>query len=86
LMKKGDYTKSIVLLNKIMTEYPDDVLADDASFLEAEIYEMRLNQKEKAKEKYRLFLDKHAGSVYAAEARKRYRTLRGDFVENKDAN
>jgi tetratricopeptide (TPR) repeat protein len=86
LMKKGDYAKSIAILNKIMTEYPDDILADDASFLEAEIYEMRLNQKEKAKEKYRLFLDQHAGSVYAAEARKRYRTLRGDFVESKEVN
>ena len=86
LMKKGDYTRSIVLLNKIINEYPDDVLTDDASFLEAEIYDLRLNQKEKAKELYRTFLDKYAGSVYAAEARKRYRTLRGDFVEGKEVN
>jgi len=30
---------------------------------------------------YRDFLNKYPGSVYAAEARKRYRTLRGDFTE-----
>jgi len=29
---------------------------------------------------YRDFLTKHAGSVYAAEARKRYRLMRGDFT------
>jgi hypothetical protein len=29
---------------------------------------------------YREFLNKFPGSVFAAEARKRYRTLRGDFA------
>ncbi|CAN5374953.1 hypothetical protein BH10BAC4_BH10BAC4_09840 [soil metagenome] len=32
---------------------------------------------------YRTFLDKYPGSVYAAEARKRFRTLRGDFQSEK---
>jgi tetratricopeptide (TPR) repeat protein len=80
-MKQGQFNESIVLLGKIISEYSEDVLADDASFLQADIYETRLNQKEKAKELYRAFLDKYPGSVYAAEARKRYRTLRGDFEE-----
>ena len=56
-----------------------DVLADDAYFLEGDIYEHQLKNKEKAMEIYRTFLDKYPGSVYAAEARKRFRTLRGDF-------
>jgi outer membrane protein assembly factor BamD (BamD/ComL family) len=32
---------------------------------------------------YRDFLNKYPGSVYAAEARKRFRNLRGDFAEEK---
>ena len=78
-MKKGEFDKSISLLQKIIDDYGDDILADDAYFLQGEIYERQLGNKEKAMEIYSDFLTKYAGSVYAAEARKRYRQLRGDF-------
>ena len=78
-MKQGEFEKSIALLQKILDVYGDDILADDAYFLQGEIYERQLHNKEKAMEIYRTFLDKYPGSVYAAEARKRYRMLRGDF-------
>lgn len=79
-MRQGEFDKSIELLQRIVQEYGDDILADDASFLQAEIYERQLVQKDKAMELYREFLNKYPGSVYAAEARKRYRLLRGDFT------
>lgn len=79
-MQRGEFEKSISLLQKILDEYGDDILADDAYFLQGEIYERQLGDKEKAMEIYRDFLTKYAGSVYAAEARKRYRQLRGDFT------
>lgn len=78
-MQRGEFDKSLALLQKIGNEYADDVLADDAYFLQGEIYERQLNNKEKAMEVYRDFLTRFPGSVYAAEARKRYRLLRGDF-------
>lgn len=78
-MRQGEFEKSISLLEKIVQDYGDDILADDAYFLRAEIYERQLSQKDKAMEIYREFLNKYPGSVYAAEARKRYRSLRGDF-------
>jgi len=78
-LKRGEFEKSISLLQKIIDEYGEDILADDAYFLQGEIYERQLNNKTKAMEIYRDFLTKHAGSVYAAEARKRFRQLRGDF-------
>jgi len=78
-MQRGEFEKSIGLLQKILDEYGEDVLADDAYFLQGEIYERQLGDKEKAMEIYRNFLSKYAGSVYAAEARKRFRMLRGDF-------
>jgi tetratricopeptide (TPR) repeat protein len=80
-MKRGEFDKAVILLQNIIDNYADDVLADDAYFLQGEIYERQLNDKEKAMEIYRDFLTKHAGSVYAAEARKRFRQLRGDFTE-----
>lgn len=78
-IKQGEFEKALALCQKIMAEYSEDVLADDAYFLKGEIYERHLNDKEKAGEIYREFLNKYPGSVYAAEARKRYRQLRGDF-------
>lgn len=84
-MKRGEFQKSIALLQQIIDEYPEDVLADDAFFLQGEIYERQLNNRDKAMEIYREFLTRYPGSVYAAEARKRFRTLRGDFVTETPA-
>ncbi len=84
-MKRGEFKESIALLVKIREEYPDDILSDDAFFLQGEIYERQLNDKDKAMEIYREFLTIYPGSVYAAEARKRFRTLRGDFVSESPA-
>jgi tetratricopeptide (TPR) repeat protein len=85
-IKKGAFTEAIALLQKIQKEYPDDVLADDAYFTEGDLYQNQLHDKEKAMEIYREFLSKFPGSVYAAEARKRYRTLRGDFNSQENVN
>jgi tetratricopeptide (TPR) repeat protein len=82
LMKQGKFVESIAKLQKILDEFGDDILADDAYFLQGDIYEHQLKNKDKAMEIYREFLNKFAGSVYAAEARKRYRVLRGDFAES----
>jgi tetratricopeptide (TPR) repeat protein len=81
LLKRGDFVESIATLEKIITEFGEDILSDDAYFLEGEIYEQQLKNNNKAMEIYRQFLDRYPGSVYAAEARKRYRQLRGDFNE-----
>jgi predicted Zn-dependent protease len=81
-MKRGQFDEAIVLLQKILTEFSEDIFADDAYFLQGEIYERQLINKTKAMEIYREFLNKFPGSVYAAEARKRFRELRGDFEQN----
>ncbi|SKC74933.1 tetratricopeptide repeat protein [Ohtaekwangia koreensis] len=80
-MKRGQFENALTLLQKIRDEFPDDILTDDAYFLQGEIYERQLKDKEKAMEIYREFLNKYPGSVYAAEARKRYRIMRGDFSD-----
>jgi len=78
-LKRGEFAQAVALLEKIVVEYGEDILSDDAYFLQGEIYERYLKNKDKAMEIYREFLNKYPGSVFAAEARKRYRTMRGDF-------
>jgi TolA-binding protein len=84
-MQRGEFDEAIALLQKIRDEYADDIYTDDAYFLQGDIYERQLKNKEKAMEIYREFLNKYPGSVFAAEARKRYRTLRGDFTTESQA-
>jgi predicted Zn-dependent protease len=78
-MKQGHFDQSIAVLQKIIDNFGEDILSDDALFLQADIYQNQLKNKDKAMEIYHDFLTKYPGSVYVAEARKRYRLLRGDF-------
>lgn len=78
-LKQGEFDQAYALLQKILDEYGEDILADDALFTQGDILENYKNEKTAAMEIYREFLNRFPGSVYAAEARKRYRNLRGDF-------
>jgi tetratricopeptide (TPR) repeat protein len=82
-MKQGEFEKAFILCEKIVTEFGEDILADDAYFMEGEIQERYMKNKDKAMEIYREFLTRYPGSVYVAEARKRYRLLRGDFADQE---
>jgi outer membrane protein assembly factor BamD (BamD/ComL family) len=77
---KRNFAMEDSLLKKIVEKYADGVLADDALFDRAELYERKLNDKSKAMELYQDLLTKFPGSLYCVEARKRYRSLRGDVL------
>ncbi|WP_176223848.1 tetratricopeptide repeat protein [Marivirga sericea] len=76
----GAYFDAIELLHRIVFDMPYDILTDDALFEMANIYEELIKDTGKAKEYYQQLLSEYPGSIFVAEARKRFRTLRGDFV------
>lgn len=78
-MKQGNFVAAESLLKKVIDEYPDDILADDAMFDLANLYNNRLNDSTKAMEYYNQLMTSYPGSLFVVEARKQYRTLRGDF-------
>ncbi len=80
-LELGNFDKALELLNNVVTGYQYDILSDDAYFLMGTIYEDQLQNAPKAMEIYQDFLTKFPGSIYSAEARKRFRSLRGDFNE-----
>ncbi len=63
---------------EITKSYYNDILADDALFKLAQIFQYRLNDTTKASALYEEIITKNASSIYAVEARKQYRLLRGD--------
>ncbi len=73
------YNLSIVPLEKITKNFSDDILADNAFYSLAKLYENELNNPQKAMEYYKKILTNYSGSIYVAESRKRFRALRGDF-------
>lgn len=75
--RTGEFDKAIASLEKVVAA-PADILSDDALYKMAYIYEENLKDTQKAQELYNEFLVKHQGSIYVAEARKRFRKLRGD--------
>ncbi|SNS46274.1 Tetratricopeptide repeat-containing protein [Ekhidna lutea] len=79
-LENGNTISAIEYLDKILASYAYDILADDAAFKKAEIVEQQLKDVEQAKSLYQQFLVEYPGSMYSAEARKRFRQLRGDFV------
>ncbi len=78
--KQGKYDKAETNYLKIIEFYNDDILADDAHFHLAKIYEEKLNQPDKAKTQYEAIIFNFADSIYFVEARKKYRALRGDAI------
>jgi len=81
-IKQHLYEKAVEELKKILADYSDDILADNALFILGELYEKKFNDPEKAKECYKKILFEHSGSLYVVEARKRYRRLTGKNNED----
>lgn len=80
LIRQKDYFTAETLLKKIIDVYSFDLLADDAIFLLAELYEYYMKDIPQAMETYKKLLKDHSNSIYAVDARKRFRELRGDEI------
>jgi tetratricopeptide (TPR) repeat protein len=78
--KTEQYNKAETSYLKLIEFYNDDILADDAHFRLAELYQNKLQQPDKAKELYEQIIFNFADSIFFVEARKKYRTLRGDEI------
>jgi predicted Zn-dependent protease len=76
---KKMYQEADTALALIVKNYPDDILADNALFKRAGLQAGAMNDKTKAMELYQQLMLNYPGSLYATEARKRFRQLRGDF-------
>lgn len=80
--KIGKYQDAEKMYKDILEFYPTELYGDDAQFKLAELYEKKLNDIEKAKQAYQDVMTKYPGSIYVVEARKRFRRLRGDNLDN----
>jgi tetratricopeptide (TPR) repeat protein len=75
--KKGDVKRSIELYKIIIDAYSNDILADNAIYELAQIYQYKEKNIGLAIEMYKKIIENHSNSIYIVDARKEFRKLRG---------
>ena len=75
LQNQGKYADAAALYESVVKNYSWEMLADDALFQLALLYENKLNKKPEAMELYKKMLTDYPGSVYVVDARTAYRKM-----------
>ncbi|AUC82685.1 tetratricopeptide repeat protein [Lacinutrix sp. Bg11-31] len=78
--EKEQFNKAKENYERIILEFKEGILVDDAIYALAEIFANKLEQPKKAKALYESIIFEHADSIYFVESRKKYRALRGDAI------
>lgn len=81
--REGKIKDALSTYEKIEDEWGYDILADDALYNRARIYDDVLNNSELAMKLYEKILLEHNSSIYVVESRKRFRNLRGDNLKEE---
>ncbi|WP_316846129.1 tetratricopeptide repeat protein [Pedobacter psychrodurus] len=79
-IKANDIQKAADILKKVTEDFKDGIWTDDALFTLGDLYEKKLNDIAQAKIYFQKLITDYPGSMFSAEARKRFRNLRGDGV------
>ena len=77
-LKINELIKAAEALKEMISNHPESIWMDDALFLLADLLENKLNDVAQAKVLYQRLMNDYPGSIFNAEARKRFRNLRGD--------
>jgi tetratricopeptide (TPR) repeat protein len=79
--KEKKFAEAITFYEKTIASDPESIRIDNALFALGELYESKVIDKEKARACYEHIFIEYTDSLYAVEARKRYRLLRGDKIQ-----
>ncbi len=80
-IRNRNYQLAADQLQQILDDFSYELLADDALFMLANIYDYNFGDAEKALGLYKQMMVNHPGSIYVVESRQRFRVLRGDSIE-----
>jgi tetratricopeptide (TPR) repeat protein len=79
--KQARYQDAADLYQQLVSIHHEDILADNALFELADLMQFKLDKKQEAMDYYKALLTEFPGSLYVAEARRRFRQLRGDNIQ-----
>jgi tetratricopeptide (TPR) repeat protein len=78
MLKKGEFEIADSLFAQVVEMYPEDILADNALMMRADLNERQFGNIDVAMQLYEKVMFDYTGSLFVVEARKRFRELRGD--------
>lgn len=79
-IKNNEIPNAVKVLTTLTEQQTNSIWVDDALFTLADLYDQQLKDTERAKNLYQKLINDYPGSMFSAEARKRFRKLRGDNV------
>lgn len=79
-IKNNEIQNAVKALKLLIEQQSNSIWADDAIFTLADLYEKNLKDTEQSKILYQKLINDYPGSMFTAEARKRFRKLRGDNI------
>ena len=82
-IEQQNFSKAAEYLEHIVSDFSYELLADNALYLLAEIYNYNLGEKEKARDLYKDMLTQFPGSVFIDESREKYRELREIYPDKE---
>jgi tetratricopeptide (TPR) repeat protein len=74
--KQHKYLQAEEYYKNVATYFPDDILADNAIYALAQLYEFKLNQPSDALKMYEQLIFDYNSSLFVVDARKRYKLLK----------
>ncbi len=80
-IRQARFDDADTLLGTLVSNYPDNILTDYAIYRRGLLNEEQIKNKEKAMALYEELMTKYPASIYVVDARKRFRTLRGDKIQ-----
>ncbi len=83
LEQSGQYQAALKKYQTVLDNRTEDLLKDDALFRMAMIYE-QTGEEEKAKKLFKKIIMEYPGSFWYVDARKHYRRLRGDKLDDNN--
>ncbi len=81
-MKQGRYEEADSLLVRLVTLYGEDILADDAVMMLAELNDKQLHNLDRARSFYEKLILEYPTSLYINSARKRYQELKSNETKS----
>ncbi len=81
--KQRKYAKAEEYYNTVVKFFGDDILADNALYALAQLYDFQLNQPENALKMYEKIIFDYNSSLFVVDARKRYKVLKNSTQTQK---
>ena len=82
-LRENQYEKGVASLLKLISVDPNGIFVDDSYYLLAETYKNFLKDSKKASEYYQKIIFEKRSSIYLVDARKKFRELRGEPVDEQ---